>query len=129
MSILDKTKIGNSVQINLELSKDRLAKEVVDAINDSSVAKISDFRITDGKGIGVILQLSNGKEQWFFEDEIDLLDENGNVIKKNNDENENSNFIFDFLRGLNYENKNKVSNLLNPINFFIWLVVSFKDIF
>ena len=129
MSILDKTKIGDSVQINLELSKDRLTKEVVDAINISSIAKISDFRITDGKGIGVILQLSNGKEQWFFEDEIDLLDENGNLIKKNNDKKENSNFIFDFLRGLNYENKNKVSELLNPINFFIWLVVSFKDIF
>jgi len=129
MSILDKTKIGDSVQINLELSKDRLTKEVIDAINFSSVAKISDFRITDGKGIGVVLQLSNGKEQWFFEDEIDLLDENGNVIKKNNDKKENSNFIFDFLRGLNYENKNKVSELLNPINFFIWLVVSFKDIF
>ena len=129
MSILDKTKIGNSVQINLEQSKDRLTKEVVDAINVSSVAKISDFRITDGKGIGVILQLSNGKEQWFFEDEIDLLDEKGNIIKKNNDKKENSNFILDFLRGLNYENKNKVSELLNPINFFIWLVVSFKDIF
>ena len=129
MSILDKTKIGNSVQINLELSKDRFTKEIVDAINVSSVAKISDFRITDGKGIGVILQLSNGKKQWFFEDEIDLLDENGNVIKKINDKKENSNFIFDFLRGLNYENKNKVSELLNPINFFIWLVVSFKDIF
>ena len=129
MSILDKTKIGNSVQINLELSKDRLSKDVVDAINVSSVAKISDFRITDGKGIGVILKLSNGKEQWFFEDEIDLLDENGNVIKKNLDKKVNSNFIFDFLRGFNYENKNKVSELLNPINFFIWLVVSFKDIF
>jgi hypothetical protein len=129
MSILDKTKIGNSVQINLELSKDRLNKEIVDAINVSSVAVISDFRITDGKGIGVILQLSNGKEQWFFEDEIDLLDENGNVIKKNNDTKENSNFIFDFFKGLNYENKNNISELLNPINFFIWLVVSFKDIF
>ena len=128
MSILDKTKIGDSVQINLELSKDRLNKEVVDAINVSSVAKINDFRITDGKGIGVILELSNGKEQWFFEDEIDLLDENGNVIKKNNFKKENSNFIFDLLRGLNYENKNKVSELLNPINFFIWVVVSFKDI-
>jgi len=79
MSILDKTKIGDSVQINLELSKDRLTKEAIDAINFSSVAKISDFRITDGKGIGVILQLSNGKEQWFFEDEIDLFDENGNL--------------------------------------------------
>ena len=129
MSILDSTKIGDSVQINLDLSKDRLTKEVLDAINVCSVAKISDFRITDGKGIGVILQLSNGKEQWFFEDEIDLLDENGNVIKKNNDKEENSNFIFDFLKGLNYEDKNKVSELVNPINFFIWLVVSFRDIF
>ena len=129
MSILDKVKIGNSVQVNLELSKDRLTKETIDAINVSSLGKISDFRITDGKGIGVVLQLSNGKEQWFFEDEIDLIDENGNVIKKNNDKQENSYLIFDFLRRLNYENKNKVSELLNPINFFIWLVVSFKDIF
>ena len=129
MSILDKVRIGNSVQINLELSKDRHTKETIDAINVSSLGKISDFRITDGKGIGVILKLSNGKEQWFFEDEIDLLDENGNVIKKNNYKKENNNFMFDFLRGLNYENKNKVSDLLNPINFFIWLVVSFKDIF
>jgi len=129
MSILDKVKIGNYVQVNLELSRDRLTKETIDAINVSSLGKISDFRITDGKGIGVVLQLSNGKEQWFFEDEIDLLDESGNVIKKNNDKKENSNFIFYFLRGLNYENKNNVSELLNPINFFIWLVVSLKDIF
>jgi len=129
MSILDKVKIGNSVQVNLELSRDRLNKETIDAINVSSLGKVRDFRITDGKGIGVVLQLSNGQEQWFFEDDIELLDENGNVIKKNNDKKEISNFIFDFLRDLNYENKNKVSELLNPINFFIWLVVSFKDIF
>ena len=129
MSILDKAEIGSSVQVNLELSKDRLAKETIDAINISSLGKISDFRITDGKGIGVVLKLSNGKEQWFFEDEIDLLDKNGNVIKKNNDKKENSNFILDFLRGLNYENKNKPGDLLNPINFFIWLIVSFKDNF
>ncbi len=129
MSILDKVKIGNSVQINIELSKDRLNKETIDAINVSSLGKVSDFRITDGKGIGVVLQLSNGQEKWFFEDEIDLLDENGNVIKKNYDKQKNSNYIFDFLKGLNYENKNNVSELLNPINFFIWLVVSFKDIF
>jgi hypothetical protein len=129
MSILDKVKIGNSVQVNLELSKDRLNKETIDAINVSSLGKVSDFRITDGKGIGVVLQLSNGQEQWFFEDEIDLLDEKGNVIKKNYDKQENNNLIFNFLRGLNYENKNNVGELLNPINFFIWLVVSFKDIF
>ena len=129
MSLLDKAKIGNFVQINLELSKDRLTKEIIDTINDSSVGKISDFRITDGKGIGVVLQLSNGKEQWFFEDEIDLLDENGNVIKKINNENDNNNLIFDIFKELKYEDKNKISELLNPINFFIWLFVSLKDIF
>ena len=129
MSILDKAKIGSFAQVNLELSNDRLSKEIINSLNISSVGKISDFRITDGKGIGVILQLSNGKEQWFFENEIDLLDENGNVIKKSIDSKEDNNLIFNIVRGLKYENKNKVSELLNPINFFLWLIVSFKDVF
>ena len=76
MSILDKVNIGNSVQVNLELSKDRLTKETIDAINVSSLGKISDFRITDGKGIGVVLELSNGKEQWFFENINNLYKKN-----------------------------------------------------
>ena len=129
MSILDHAKIGNYVQVNLEISKDRLTKEIIEALNVSSVAKISDFKITDGKGIGVILQLSNGKEQWFFEEEIDLIDENGNLIKINHDKKQNNNFFFNILNELKYENKNNPSELLNPINFFLWLVVSFKDIF
>ena len=129
MSILDKVQIGNSVQINLELSKDRLNKEIIDAVKISSIGKISDFRITDGKGIGVILELSNGKEQWFFEDEIDLLDENGNVIRKIYDKREKNSLVSNILTGLKYENKKNVNELLNPINFFLWLAVSFKDIF
>ena len=129
MSILDKVQIGNSVQVNLELSKDRLNKETVEAIKVSSVGKISDFRITDGKGIGVILELSNGEEQWFFEDEIDLLDENGNVIRKIYNKQENNTLLSNVITGLKYENKKNVSDLLNPINFFLWLAVSFKDIF
>ena len=129
MSILDKAKIGNSVQINIELSKDRVTKETIEALNVSSKGKISDFKITDGRGIGVVLQLSNGKEQWFSENEIDLLDEYGCVIEKNYSTKDNNNMIFDPLKKLNYENKNKIGELINPINFLIWLVVSFKDIF
>ena len=129
MTILDKAKIGNLVQVNLELSKDRLKKEVIEAINVSPIGKISDFRITDGKGIGVILELSNGKQQWFFEEEINLLDENGNLIEKLNYTKENDNFVFNILNELTYDNKKKVGELLNPINFFLWLAVSFKDIF
>ena len=80
MTILDKVKIGNTVKVNLELSKDRLTKETIDAIKISSECTISDFKITDGMGIGVIVNLSNGKNEWFFENEIQILDEKGNII-------------------------------------------------
>ena len=129
MSILDRTKIGNSARVNLDLTKDRLSKEIIDAINVSSIGTICEFRITDGKGIGVVLELSNGKEQWFFEEEIDLLDENGNLIKGINNATENKYLLFNVLRGVRYEEKNKIEELLNPINFFFWLVVALKDIF
>ena len=127
MTILDKVQIGSSVQVNLELTKDRLTKETIEAINISSECIISDFKITDGMGIGVVLKLSNGKEEWFFENEIEILDDKGNIIKKK--ESENSNLILEVFKNLSYRPKNKINELLNPINFITWLVVAVKDIF
>ena len=128
MSILDEVKIGNSVKVNLDLSRDRLTKDTIETINFSSVGIIKDFRITDGKGIGVVLELSNGEEQWFFENEINIIDENGNVKEKIQDTNESNFLIFDIFKNLQYQNKNEINELLNPLNFFMWVLVSFKDI-
>ena len=126
MTILDKLEIGNTVKVNLKLSKDRLSKETIEAIRVSSDCTISDFKITDGKGIGVILNLSNGKEEWFFENEIQIYDKNGNIIETV--ENENNNTVFNYINNLNYETKFTLKELFNPINFITWIVVSFKDI-
>jgi len=130
MKILDKVKIGNRVKVNLELSKDRLTKETIEAINISSECTISDFKITDGMGIGVILNLSNGKNEWFFENEIQILDEKGNIIENefNKIKNSENNFILNAVNNINYVPKIKSSELLNPINFITWLIVSLKDI-
>ena len=131
MTILDKVKIGNTVKVNLELSKDRLSKETIEAINISSECTISDFKITDGMGIGVFLNLSNGKNEWFFENEIQILDEKGNIIENEVNKNKilENNFILNAVNNINYESKFKSSELLNPINFITWLIVSLKDIF
>jgi len=130
MTILDKVKIGNTVKVNLELSKDRLTKETIEAIKISSKCTVSDFKITDGKGIGVILNLSNGKNEWFFENEIQILDEKGNISENeiNVIKNSENNFILNAVNNINYVPKFKFSELLNPINFITWLIVSLKDI-
>ena len=127
MTILDKVKIGNTVKVNLDRSKDRLNKETIEALNLSSECTISDFKITDGMGIGVILNLSNGKNEWFFENEIQILDEKGNIIE-NEEEDKDKNFIFNAVNNITYKTKFKSSELLNPINFITWLIISLKDI-
>lgn len=129
MTILDKAQIGDKVKVNIELSSDRLNRETINRLEKSSTGTISDFKITDGKSIGVIVKLSNGEVQWFFENEIDILDETGKVKEKDFATNESKKMFNKIFENLNYENKYRVNDLINPFNFFLWLVASFKDIF
>ena len=128
MEFLDLVKIGSPVNINVNLSKDRLSSKTLNAIKNSSYFKVKDFRLTDGKGVGVIVEFSNGEEEWFFENEIEILNEEGKIIPRDNVK-ENNNFITNLLEDLNYTPKTNVKELINPINFFSWLIYSLKDIF
>ena len=127
MEFLDLVKIGSNVNINVNLSKDRLTSKTLDAIKESSSFKVKDFRLTDGKGVGVIVEFSNGQEEWFFENEIEILDEKGKIIPRIDTIEKNIfNKIFSDLK---YKQKTKVNELINPINFFSWFIYSLKNIF
>ena len=141
MKIFERAEIGSTVQVKLDLAKKRLGKESIKAIESSSKCKIIDFKITDGKGIGVILKLSNGKEEWFFEEEIDVLDENGKIIENTEivEESDLFNEIFNSIKIVSwtllaliipteYKQKSNIKDLLNPLNFLSWLLNSFKDV-
>ena len=128
MEFLDLVKIGSLVNINVNLSKDRLTSKTLNAIKESSSFKVKDFRLTDGKGVGVIVQFSSGEEEWFFENEIEILDENGKIIPRV-DSTEKNSFFNNLLKDFKYEKKTNIKDLINPINFFSWLIYSLKDIF
>ena len=141
MKIFERAAIGSTVQVKLNLAKKRLGEGSIKAIEFSSKCKIIDFKITDGKGIGVILKLSNGKEEWFFEEEIDVLDENGKIIENTEivEESDLFNEIFNSIKIVSwtllaliipteYKQKSNVKDLLNPLNFLSWLLNSFKDV-
>ncbi len=128
MEFLDLVKIGSSVKVNINSSKDRLNPKTLEAIKQSPKCIVNDFRITDGKGIGVVLELANGDKEWFFENEIEIIDDEGKIIKRNKIEESNI-FNLDFLNEFNYTHKKNPKQLLNPLNFLSWLIFSFKDIF
>ena len=128
MEFLDLVKVGSIVNINVNLSKDRLSSKTLNAIKDSSSFKVKDFRLTDGKGVGVIVEFSNGEEEWFFENEIEILDDNGKIIPRD-DALEKNIFISNLLKDLKYKPRTNLKELINPINFFSWLIYSLKDIF
>ena len=128
MEFLDLVKVGSFVNINVNLSKDRLSAKTLNAIKDSSSFKVKDFRLTDGKGVGVIVEFSNGEEEWFFENEIEILDDKGKIIPRE-DALERNISISNLLKDLKYKPRTNVKELINPINFFSWLIYSLKDIF
>ena len=129
MEFLDLVKIGSQVKVNVNLSKDRLSTKTINAINQNSTCLVEDFRLTDGKGIGVVVKLSNGEKEWFFENEIQLLDENGKIINRTEKVEKDNSFLADLIENINYKPKQKPKELINPINFTSWLIFSFKDIF
>ena len=127
MEFLDLVKIGSPVNINVNLSKDRLTTKTLNSIKESSSFKVKDFRLTDGKGVGVIVEFSNGEEEWFFENEIEILDENGKIIPRV--DTSDKNIFKNLLKDLKYSPKTNIKELINPINFFSWIIYSLKDIF
>ena len=61
-------RIGSKVRISRV--RDRIPAKLVELLKKSDVGKVINYKMTDGKGIGVIVELSDGTVSWFFNDEI-----------------------------------------------------------
>ena len=60
--------IGSKVRISRV--RDRIPQTLIDLLKADSSGTVTEFRTVDGQGIGVVVELSDGSSNWFFEDEI-----------------------------------------------------------
>jgi len=64
-------KIGSKVKINIDKVKDRLPAKLIDQISSNPKVVTTGYKMTDGRSIGITVRLQNGKENWFFPEEIE----------------------------------------------------------
>ena len=64
-------KIGSKVKININKVKDRLPAKLIEEISSNSRVIITGYKMADGGSIGITAKLQNGKENWFFPEEIE----------------------------------------------------------
>ncbi len=118
--------IGSEVTIDLNQINDRLPDSLRLQINSDPSGKVVDYKMTDGMGIGIIVQFNNGKQSWFFLSEIK---ESKEFIE--NTENNNRDSLIKLIgkssSEFNYSSNKQIKYLLNPINFMNWFIFSIKD--
>tara|TARA_Y100001968_G_C19439300_1_gene761635 strand:+ start:3326 stop:3559 length:234 start_codon:yes stop_codon:yes gene_type:complete len=70
--IIDSSKLvkGQKLRINLDKVLDRLPNELIESLKDDPVGILVGFKMVDGNAFGLVLELSNGKRAWFFDNEL-----------------------------------------------------------
>ncbi len=63
-------RIGSSVRIDLEKVRDRIPSALFRQLSKDPRGKVINYKMTDGMGIGLVLELSDGSTSWFFDEEI-----------------------------------------------------------
>ncbi len=63
-------RIGSKVRINVDSVKERIPSTLVELLKKDPRGTLIEFKMTDGQGIGVVLEFSDGTISWFFGNEI-----------------------------------------------------------
>ena len=63
-------KKGQSLRIELKEVKDRLPQNIQEIIEKEPIVELIGYKMVDGNQFGLVVKLSNGKINWFFDNEL-----------------------------------------------------------
>ena len=70
--IRDSSKLqkGQSLRVEINEVKDRLPKEILEIIRKEPLVELVGYKMVDGNQFGLVVKLTNGEINWFFEKEL-----------------------------------------------------------
>ena len=66
-------KKGQKLKINVNDVKDRLPRKVLEIIKKDPIVELVGYKMVDGNQFGLVVKLSDGQVNWFFEKELSLI--------------------------------------------------------
>ena len=133
--------IGSKVKVDIRrIDSKRLPNKLFNLLIEDPSAIVIDYKMTDGAGIGFILNLKDGSQIWCFDHEIEnpyngesIIDK-GSLIPQEDIQKFKESISNELV--INNQNQSKpeikadnVFSFLNPFKIFLWFKFSLKDVF
>ncbi|MEI6112727.1 MAG: DUF2862 domain-containing protein [Cyanobium sp. ELA712] len=62
--------ISIGMKVRVTRVRDRIPAGLVASLKADPTGTVKGYRMTDGTGVGVVVELADGTTSWFFDDEI-----------------------------------------------------------
>ena len=64
---------GQTLKVEIKEVKDRLSENLVAIIRKDPIVELVGYKMVDGNQFGLVVKLSDGQVNWFFEKELSLI--------------------------------------------------------
>ena len=61
---------GQNLRIEINEVKDRLPQHILEIIREDPIVELVGYKMVDGNQFGLVVKLTNGGINWFFEKEL-----------------------------------------------------------
>ena len=61
---------GQNLRVEINEVKDRLPQNILELIRKEPVVELVGYKMVDGNQFGLVVKLTNGEINWFFEKEL-----------------------------------------------------------
>ena len=129
--------IGSTVKINVQrIDSTGLPKTLFALLEKDPSAKVVDYKMTDGGGLGFVLKLNDGKVIWCFDYEV--IDPYNLGLSSKDHSIDNNELSYRLETNIDKIHQSSIPepvidernmlSILNPLNFLSWLGFALQDV-